>query len=469
MTSYLLLRNNKESGPFSFEELVNQGLKAYDLVWIKDKSAAWRYPGEIAELKEYAPPVEEQPFDRFYKKQSDEKKEEVIAVKKEEVRKEEPAPIQKEQPAYTPKKNVFVTLPGQKQQPVRQEPPVSEPSYKKYQPPVGEEIDPVPVAKTITITENPVAAEIKYSQPLDEIKEMYVKTLQERKQRIANKALLLRFLKNAAVILAIVAAGIVIGMMIKSGPGKKEIASNTAALGQQLAPQQQAAATSDTPADQLTDPAEEQPEEVLQEKPQQRVSEKIAPVTTEEQTPARQQPVIENSVAEKKESSLPTLPKEIIEEKKSNEVDIEEPAPNAEVNERTGERNRKVRNADDDVTEATTAHEPKAKAMMKSLGSLSKQVSITSNAYQRVAFGGIRNLHLTINNDSKYILDNVIVELQYLKPSELPLRIETIHFRSVSPGGSLTVRIPDTNRGIDVRYKITHILSRQFAKDMADL
>ena len=44
------------------------GLKAYDLVWIEGKSAAWRYPGEIEEFKSFAPPVEEQPFDRFFKR-----------------------------------------------------------------------------------------------------------------------------------------------------------------------------------------------------------------------------------------------------------------------------------------------------------------------------------------------------------------------------------------------------------------
>ena len=68
MTSYLLLRNNKESGPFSLNELITLGLKPYDLVWVNGKSAAWRYPGEITELAAYAPVVEEQPYDRFYKK-----------------------------------------------------------------------------------------------------------------------------------------------------------------------------------------------------------------------------------------------------------------------------------------------------------------------------------------------------------------------------------------------------------------
>jgi hypothetical protein len=43
-------------------------LKPYDLLWVEGKSAAWRYPGEIAELISFAPPVPEQPYDRFYKK-----------------------------------------------------------------------------------------------------------------------------------------------------------------------------------------------------------------------------------------------------------------------------------------------------------------------------------------------------------------------------------------------------------------
>lgn len=68
MKAYRLLRNNKESGPYSAEELIQMGLKAYDLVWIEGKSASWRYPSEVAELKPFAPVVEEQPFDRFYKK-----------------------------------------------------------------------------------------------------------------------------------------------------------------------------------------------------------------------------------------------------------------------------------------------------------------------------------------------------------------------------------------------------------------
>ena len=65
MSSYLLLRNNKESGPFTLEEIKDMSLKSYDLLWVVGKSAAWRYPGEIAELKSFAPAVPEPFTDLF--------------------------------------------------------------------------------------------------------------------------------------------------------------------------------------------------------------------------------------------------------------------------------------------------------------------------------------------------------------------------------------------------------------------
>ena len=70
MKQYRLLRDNKETGPYAAEELIQSGLKKYDLIWVDGKSAAWRYPCEIDVFKPYVPPVDEQPFDRFYKKPS---------------------------------------------------------------------------------------------------------------------------------------------------------------------------------------------------------------------------------------------------------------------------------------------------------------------------------------------------------------------------------------------------------------
>src|SRR5687767_5209603 len=53
MNKYFLLRENKESGPFSLEEIKNRNLLKTDLVWVEGLSAQWHHPAELDELKEH--------------------------------------------------------------------------------------------------------------------------------------------------------------------------------------------------------------------------------------------------------------------------------------------------------------------------------------------------------------------------------------------------------------------------------
>ena len=50
---YLLLRSNRQTGPFDLQELLQQNLKPFDLVWIEGRSFGWKYPSEIDTLKPY--------------------------------------------------------------------------------------------------------------------------------------------------------------------------------------------------------------------------------------------------------------------------------------------------------------------------------------------------------------------------------------------------------------------------------
>ncbi|MEI6947067.1 hypothetical protein V9K67_07700 [Paraflavisolibacter sp. H34] len=54
---YLLLRDNKESGPYSLEELQQLSLKPFDLIWVDGRSAGWQYPGEIESLRAFVAPA----------------------------------------------------------------------------------------------------------------------------------------------------------------------------------------------------------------------------------------------------------------------------------------------------------------------------------------------------------------------------------------------------------------------------
>lgn len=50
MKSYLLLRDNQESGPYTLDEIRRKNLQPFDLVWVEGESKAWCYPTELHEL-----------------------------------------------------------------------------------------------------------------------------------------------------------------------------------------------------------------------------------------------------------------------------------------------------------------------------------------------------------------------------------------------------------------------------------
>lgn len=454
MASYLLLRDNKESGPFTLDDLLSFGLKPYDLIWVQGKSAAWRYPSEVEELKPFAPAVEEQPFDRFYKKNNEERKEELTPAsaaseysRNTPIAKEEPPAINEEYKRYipaakkeeeikfVPKKSVFVTLPDQKQVELK----------KNIQPPAQEKPLPAP---TISITENPAAAEIKYSQPLDEIKEMYVKTLLQRKDKKAKKGIVINLLKKVAVFGGLIVLGVLAGFIIKSksGKGNKDVEQMLQASPLVSNKQVNKSGTGSLQEDKSA------------------IDPPVQKNQNDEQEPSKK---TDESVQRNDEPTTVRIRKEtmLIVPKEREEFPERQVAPQpSEVDPVTGERNRKVRNNNSIISGA------EEKAVMKpGKNSLHDLVSVASNDYKRVAFGGIRNLYLTVTNNSKYELDNVIVELQYLKPSEEPLRTENIKFKSIAPNRSATIRVPDTNRGIKVAYKIINIDSKQNSDAVAGM
>jgi hypothetical protein len=116
------------------------------------------------------------------------------------------------------------------------------------------------------------------------------------------------------------------------------------------------------------------------------------------------------------------------------------------------------------ATEEKLEEKPKTRPV-----NINRLVNVKANNYKQRAFGGIMNLELTVNNDSKFTLDKVVVELEYLKPSEQPIKTEKIVFSSIEPNGSKTLKIPDYLRGIKVAYRIMEIESSQYERQTAGL
>lgn len=512
MASYLLLRDNKQQGPLSLQHLIQLGLKPYDLVWVENKSAAWRYPSEIPELKPYTDVVEEQPYDRFFKKPEEKTRPATIvnieqgrqeAVIKhmlpeqkpssmpdivfpddntgyaDEIRKtvqsiplyqqrpvvesniqfpnEEPmTEMEKKHEKYYPKKTVYVTLPLQ-QMPAAA--PKQEPVFNFQSSPV------VPDTR-----EEPLTLKTKYEQPLEELTEKYANKLLERKKQSSKKRFVAESIKKAAVIIAIISVGVLIGFAIKpGGDGNSDAIANNSAIN----PVQYAAASSLPEANSNAVPVQQPTQQI--EPPDETPAEKIAKQEPVYQQPQESKPVIktlEEPIVENKKAVLTK------QQSRTKEPEFIEPAPSVDKNISTGERTKKVRQAGGISTTtsspdpATTYEKPESRsnnddeAAHVNIGSY---VNITGNNYHVVALGGIRNLQLTVSNDSKYILDNVAVEVRYLKANGELFKNETVNFKSVAPNGTLTIRMPDTNRGMKVTYKIIKVESKEFREDVAGL
>lgn len=492
MTSYLLLRSNKESGPHSLEQLLGLGLKPYDLIWVSGKSAAWRYPSEIEELKTYVPGEVEQPYDRFFKKPAETNLPlfpETKTIQQPSVKMETPSPVsaipvvqqiaaeapKQEIPVsapkpeeetkyatpqfstyeqqYIPKKSVYVTMPGQRPETKH---PVEYKSEERVPTTINESLyiprqpDDTP-KPTVSITENPATAQIKYSQPLDDIKEMYVKTLQQRKDKIARQAFFKVNLKRVAVIAGLIGIGGLAGYIIKSGSSKKQ--GNIIAAQQIPATVTPAvnSAIPENPDPVESNPAANNPKEEVIDRSFKKFDQVVIIPSQQESRPREK-----------------TTGKEIIERAATKETDKVGYSP-VETNSQTGERSRTVRTVESLPQEKAATNTEEIRPVKKTTKSiLGSQVFVTTNDYKRVAFGGIRNLELTVTNNSKYELDNVLVELEYLKPSEETFRTETYRFNGIAPSEAATIRVPDTNRGIKVKYRIVTIGSRQLNADMAN-
>jgi len=444
MDTYLLLRSNKQSGPYTLHQLVSDGLKPYDLVWVEGKSAAWRYPSEVDGLKDYAPATEEQPYDRFYKK-SEDKLQEKKVNKTLQPQEETSYSLPVENKTVTTSRTVFVAMPenhvAKKQsQPVYVKTPVivenrpvvveekrteSKPVYIKPEPVISEPVllkqEPIVKEKPAPIKEEPTLNE-KYSESLDDIKRRYTETYLSRKKKS-------RWTSTHTSILQVFGGAIFFCFLVvvayKNFAGEDKPPSRTTIIQ----PDKRSINTRT-----VTNP-----------------STLIPPIATETtKQPAKKTPVVKEAVNPPDESvAINRVQQKTEEAIKENEiVGVEKKAVLSKV------------------TDDSKSEEVKPKTHPVNINRL---VSVKANNYKQRAFGGVLNLELTVNNDSKFELDKVFVELQYLKPSEQPLKTEKIVFSSIEPNGSKTLKIPDYLRGVKVAYKVMGIESSQYERYTAGL
>lgn len=438
MNKYLLLRDNKQSGPYSVDELAAHGLKAYDLVWLEGKSAAWRYPSEIEELKPFAPVVEEQPFDRFYKKPEIKTIEPAVKdntriagnhfVQNEVKKTEKTVPTNQYVELSSGSKKIHVSLPvtnSANSSTVKSSQEQTRTITTPIVPPVEKEkavSQPVMNDEPFSYAYNKKVSAFDSQQNFDESyktikqKEPVINTPASSKEAPVSK-LLFRTVAAACLLLG----GALIGLIINYSSQQKKF--------QQLNQLVQEIKHQDSPGVPKTVKNDLLAEEA-----------KVGPVEPPAET---EQPVYKEDI------QLPSTKKNRRDSKikggdTSSQIKVTpEVVPTVLKDEEPGSRIDKVA----------------SELARKNLWQL---VSVDHNSYKTGVFGGISNLSLRLSNKSLLQLQQVEVEVLFLSPEKKTVNKQKVVFENVSPGEQLTINIPKSNRGVKIEYSIKKITTKEF-------
>jgi hypothetical protein len=420
MNKYLLLRDNKQSGPYTVPELIEKGIKPYDLVWLDGKSVAWRYPSEIEELKAYSPAVEEQPFDRFYKRPEP-------VVKTAPITAAEQPSI--EHSAYVPKVAVQATeesLPPQKKVYINF--PASPSPAKK----IAAEYKPLATGQKTVIPEpapEPVSFVEKSSfTPSTE----RISSYDKYNTKPASNRNYIYYTAAACIILL----GFVVVLFLNNRSQKEQLQELNTIVKQIENKKASEAAVTATPVKNVTpDPAPPATSETIVN-PELLSDNDYSKPNTEAKTSTT--PATQQTSPAAKQSGKP--------------VEI---APGITYKERPV-----LRRADNQTTDATPAvsNETTERALSSS-ENIYKLVSVKPNSYKTGVLGGISNLQFELTNNSKRELYKVAVEIKYLGPEKKVVNKQTVYFENISPGQHSTIDVPRSKRGVSIDYSITDIKS----------
>ncbi len=509
MKMYLLLRNNKQSGPHSLDELKSMGLKAYDLVWLEGKSAAWRYPSELEELSAFAPIVEEQPFDRFYKKASaavpsasgENDNGRNVSVR---TMNELPPAIESQRssslsnplssPMSSGKRIIYVTMPAGKS-PASRETVIRENQREAAiarELPPGSAVREMPGRETVLQEPHPGILPLRETHPeiqpprepvLREMPQSYARAaiedyaaptaaaqrplLDQMPRRQSSRTALkhpktraiTRFAAIGLCILALLAVGIFIGLSL-----------NRDTLGlphRMVANEANANSRNENSRGNSRDGSAVKDEQPLVHPTAQQLP---VPAATPPSVSTRERyagannqghPGVNNIAAPAKTTKVVPPPSRT-KERPTHQVVQEHistpPQKEAVAAAITSMPREAVHRSDNAETNRTSPVSVDKEAMR---AAMANQISVGANTYSVGTFGGISDLQVTVTNRSAYALDLVVVEVAYVQANKKVFKTENLYFHGIGAGSALMLEAPKSTRGIKVQTKVTTINSRE--------
>lgn len=458
----MLLRDNKQSGPYTAEEMIAKGFKPYDLIWVEGKSAGWRYPSELPEFKKFTATIEEQPYDRFYKK-------------KESI--ENGLPLTESDPqqiqiipaldlsiiAQRPKKTagkVFVTLPHHaeradeiKAREDLTEKKVAAPASLSSIPALTDArpAEPLPDeqinGKASILKSNDTAfagadeSGIREKQYVRHSLHMPPDHWQEQPAIATTNRKWYPLIIRVSLAASLLLGGVIIGLLIsnnRQAADHEKLNQLVKAIQEKQNSDHPAANTVYPVAGTSQSPANTADMNTLSKGAEE--SSAQPPATAEPITHAR--PIADKALPGPANTSG-KLDKTLAKSEPGNTED-----KNASI--RFIERK--------PITSDKAGTEKQGEAI--SMTSLIKQIAIKNNEYKVGLLGGISNLSLTMINHSDYLLDQVEVNVAFWGPEKKLVKSQTILFNDMIPGAEKTLEVPRSSRGVSISYKVTRIQSR---------
>lgn len=401
MNTYILLRDNKESSPLTLDELSKAALKSTDLIWVECQSVCWQHPHEIQELKHLvgnktiaSNAIQGQTESTFTST-------EILPIPT--IEKEIIAKNINEDKSFNKKEESLNVL--------------TETTFSDMQKYGGVSFNEKQPEQKVTETVN-----VKYSRPLDEIKEQYVKNLYKKEQTQKNtfSTQLPAQVKKIGLYAGLIIIGALLMLVINKIGGTKN--NTPEQLVQQIKPAAVEPAT--TTPETVSMPL--QKENDVEEEPNQ-----VADVAVQNRNKVEQRENMPDDKGNKNPSTSEPI-KEKAEKKNQDQPE-------------------------------TIVSKP------VSVENISSKLSLNANDFVVGSFGGIRNLELTLHNESKYLLDKVTAELQYLNPEGIIIKTEILNFQSVPAGEKETIAVKKTKRGVKINYKIIKVESKEINNGLAGL
>jgi hypothetical protein len=393
---YRILRDNKEKGPFSLEELLQLSLKPFDLIWVEGRSAGWRYPSEIESLKPY--------------------------VEGGQVQKENPAPPRQVHPASQNTRPAINNAAPQMPQPALAEgtgPDGEEELTAEKLEKKAAEIYMRVQAYAQKAQDQQEGVQTKYARSLEDLKQEYADWLHKKKSR---KKIALPG-KGKAVI-AILASSILV--ICAAWYFMKGMNRSSSTLAIEKAPGHVRAAT------------------LVYEAPAKKQAYNPTPVITAK---------VSTNETGRKELSVDEFIDSV--ERVLAKTNHTRPIP------RPSKKLPQVATGEPAAESTAQQSIPQNPIIEKRMQPVGPVVKMDAHYLQETNKKNIASLEVTIRNNGDELLRTVAVDVFYYKRGERLFDKETLYFKNILPGNSLTVSKPGNKKAVSARFQLGQVTTSE--------